>query len=282
MAKKKYARKKSSGAGPIIGGSLAVVASIALASGLGYLALNAYSRPGINKETKCPETGPVSVTAFLIDTTDPISKKTLTDAKNRFEAEIGSIAVGELLEIYGLTEKSGELKTMFAGCNPGDGSTVDQWTNNPRLRQRQWEEAFGKPLEEVSGNLEKGQGGNQSPIMAAIQSIKLQVFDKYNKLDIPKQMIVMSDMIEHTDLYSQYKSGIDFGTYKATPAYADFRTSLDNVEVSIWYIDRGLKRFNGPQHMEFWAEWVMDNRGTFGSSRRLEGVNPQGSTGGNS
>ncbi|WP_373413871.1 hypothetical protein [Ensifer aridi] len=173
MSKRRAVRRsKKSNAGAIVGGSVLALLSAAILVGIGYFAYGAYTRPGIDKETRCPAAGPVEITALLIDTTDPVSEKTLIDARNKFKEEIGATKVGGLVEIYGLTEAKGELTKMFSGCNPGDGSTVDIWTNNPRLRQRQWEEAFGKPLEQVSDKIEQGHTGNQSPIMAGIQSIK--------------------------------------------------------------------------------------------------------------
>lgn len=291
MARRSVARmKKKSNTGAVVIGSLAIGLSIGLAAVIVFFVYKAMSRPPLDKVTMCPENGPRQVTALLVDTTDPISIVTLADLKNRFSEVVQSTEVGEMLAIYGLTEKRGELITMFEGCNPGDESTVDQWTGNKKIQQRKWEEVFGKPMEEVRGKLDKGQAGAQSPIMAAIQNIKLQVFDRFKERrdeasgeeeKIPKKLIVVSDMIEHTALYSQYKSDLEFQNYKDSPANADYRTSLDGAEVSIWFVDRGIEKFSDAKFMNFWATWVMDNRGTWGSAIRLEGVSPQSPSRGN-
>ena len=269
-------RRKSRGSGrtgTILGGVCLLLVSVALIGGLGYLYARANSQAKLDKQTLCPIDGPIAVNAFLIDTTDPISMTTLIDVKNKFSKAVSAIPVGGLLEIYGLTEKPGELVKMFDGCNPGDGSTVDQWTNNPARRQRQWEEAFSRPLDEVSGKISDGQAGNASPIMAAIQNIKLSVFDRFDKPGMPKQLIVASDMIEHTSLYSQYKSGISYDTYADSAANAEYRTSLDGIDVTVWYVDREAKKFNGRDHLEFWAEWIQRSHGNMLPSPRLEGAN---------
>lgn len=259
--------------GTIVAGICLLVLSGALIGGLGYLYAKASSQTKLAKETLCPIDGPMAVNVFLIDTTDPISDTTLLDIKNRFQKTVSSIPVGGLLEIFDLTENPGELVKMFDGCNPGDGSSVDQWTNNPARRQRQWEEAFNKPLDKVSESIPNGQSGNQSPIMAAIQEIKLTVFDKFSKPGAAKQLIVASDMIEHTKLYSQYKSGVSYEAYLNSPANAKYRTTLDGVDVAIWYVDRAAKPFDGRDHVRFWAKWVLENRGNFLPSPRLEGMN---------
>jgi hypothetical protein len=112
--------------------------------------------------------------------------------------------------------------------------------------------------------------------MAAIQSIKLKAFDRFKGYNIPKQLIVLSDMIEHTQYFSQYRSGTDFEAFKKSPAYHQFMTDLTGVEVEIWFVDRGLPKFRNKSHMDFWLNWVDGNRGDFRPPVRLEGVNPHG------
>ncbi|WP_315921813.1 hypothetical protein [Mesorhizobium sp. SP-1A] len=272
MAKKRRGKKKSHiGAYMLAGGLFA--ASAAVLGGIGYLYNAASKEADINKETLCPTSGPTAVTAFLIDTTDPLSDTTLLDLRTNFQKTSASIPVGSLLEIYALTDKPGDLKKLFGRCNPGDASNVSEWTANPRLRQKRWQELFKNILDQVAEDLPKAEGGEASPIMAGIQKIKLAVFDQYDAHDIPKQLLIASDMIEHTPSYSQYKSGIDYATYKKSAARTEFATSLKGIEIGIWYIDRRNRKFGSIEHNEFWAKWVVDNGGEFLSPIRLEGMN---------
>lgn len=269
MAKKK--KKKSGGSGMILGGVAILACSTAIIGGLGYLWAKASSQTKLDKVTLCPTTGPVAVTSVLFDTTDPITETTMIDLKRQFKNASDAIPIGGLLEIYGLTAKPGDLVKMFTGCNPGDGSSADIWTQNPARRQKQWEDAFNDPLGKVEGEIENGKSGDQSPIMAGIQRIKLTVFDQFT--NIPKKLIVASDMIEHTGLYSQYKSGIDYDQYKTSPAYTEYGTSLEGVDVSIWYVNRKAKSFNSAEHVAFWANWVEGNDGNWQKPLKMEGMN---------
>ena len=246
---------------------------------LGFIGFLYYAGKSATKldEAMCPVDGPVGVRVFLVDTTDPVSPTTLADARNRLEAAINKAAVGERLEIYALSEEMGKLTEMFAGCKPDDGTQASKWTSNPRLMKHDWEEFFAKPLAEVTGNLDRGIAGNQSPIMAAIQNIKLRVFDRFKDQDIPKKLIVLSDMIEHTPHYSQYRSGSDYDAFKQSAGYHEFRTDLTDIGVEVWFIDRGIPRFRNSAHLEFWANWVHGNRGEWQKAVQLEGVNPGGS-----
>ncbi|CAN7527080.1 MULTISPECIES: hypothetical protein [unclassified Aminobacter] len=269
MARKR--RRKNGRSGMILGGAAMLALSAGLGGGLIYLYVKASNATKLDQASLCPTTGPIAVTSVLFDTTDPITKTTLIDLKTQFNAVAEAIPIGGLLEIYGLTAKPGELVKMFDGCNPGDGSSVDIWTQNPARRQKQWEDAFNEPLGKVESEIGKGQSGDQSPIMAGIQIIKLTVLDKFT--NIPKKLIVASDMIEHTSLYSQYKSGIDYANYKSSPAYTEYATSLDGVEVTLWYVNRKAKSFNSAEHVTFWANWVEGNDGSWQKPLKLEGMN---------
>lgn len=272
MARKRSKRK--SAALPYVVGGLALIVSVAIVSGIFYLWYKSNSTTPLD-EAMCPVAGPPAVRIFLVDTTDPITSTTLTDARNRLEVEINRAKVGERLEIYGLTEKLGELTELFAGCKPDDGSQASNLISNPRLMKHEWEQFFAKPLAKVTDKLDQGVSGSQSPIMAAIQNIKLRVFDRFKDRDIPKKLIVLSDMIEHTQHYSQYRSSTDYQVFRQSSGYHEFRTDLTGVAVELWVIDRGIPRFRSSAHMDFWLNWVHGNQGEWQKAVPLEGVNPQ-------
>jgi hypothetical protein len=225
------------------------------------------------RETNCPVEGPTSATVVIIDATDPISPTTLTDLKNQFGGIVKGIEKWGYLRVVSLTGKPGEIPLMFHGCNPGDGSDIDNWTGNPEMARRRWDEAFDKPLDKLPDEIANGTAAAQSPIMAAIQKVKLTVFDGEIGAGRPNMLFVASDMIEHTDLYSQYKSGPDYQKYLGSLASKEYRTDLDGVDVSLLYIERPNRKFDAADHAEFWTQWVERQDGKFVSVVRLAGLN---------
>ncbi len=266
-------RKSRGGAGFIVGSVALVALSLGIIGAFAFLKMQASGNVVLDKTTFCPNTGPTSVTAVLFDTTDPITPTTQRDLKNQFEKIVASLPVGNLLEIYNMTDQAGELQNVFGGCNPGDGSSVSEWTSNPRLAQKRWEEAFDKPLKTLGENIGNNQELFQSPIMADIQKVKVQLFDKPGIADVPKSLIIASDMIEHTAAYSQYKSGIGFHEYEASAAKREYRTDLEGVRVTILYFERRSSKFDAKEHIAFWDSWVSGNRGEVTRVTRLEGLN---------
>lgn len=283
MARRSSRPRRGRGSGsaaPILVSCLAIAFILAIGGGFAYITYQSMNKVALDDQM-CPVTGPEGVTIFLVDTTDPVHPTTLMDARNRLRDEVKNLNVGHRIEIYGLTEKPGELEEMFGGCKPSDGSDADFLTENKRLIMRDWEESFAKPIAEVEGKIGQSAGGSKSPIMAAIQNIKLRVLDKFKDQPIRKKMIVLSDMIEHTEHYSQYRSGSDFAAFKASSASREYRTDLSGINVEFWFIDRGIAQFSGVEHQTFWANWVRTNHGNFERSINLEGLNPQGSSGAN-
>lgn len=270
MARSRRRRKPSSW--PIILGIVGLAAlSLVIVGGYIWLSLRAASAPAIDAASLCPATGPTSVTAVLLDVTDPITATTTIDLRNQFQKVVSSIPIGGSLQIYALTEKEGELRPTFSGCNPGSGNSVDIWTSNPRLAQDRWEKGFEKPLEDISKDITRGDVGRASPIMAAIQQINLTAFGQLPS-GIPKSLYVASDMIEHTKYFSNYRDGVSYAKFQHSPARDKFRTSLDGVSIKLLAFQRPGMKFTMEQLADFWASWINGNNGYFAGFVRLEGI----------
>lgn len=220
----------------------------------------------------CPEAGPTAVTAFLFDFTDPVSSITQSDLRNEFQKSVMGTKAGDLVEAYVLTGEEGELKRTFRGCNPGDGADESVWTANPDLLKKRWKESFEKPLEEAMSEIGRSGGADRSPIMAGIQRIVVESLSQPG-MDVPKTLVVASDMIEHTDYFSNYRDGVDYGKFEKSPARARFRTDLDGVDVKLLAFGREKSKIDGRQLGEFWLKWIEANGGEFDRIVFLSGAN---------
>jgi hypothetical protein len=111
--------------------------------------------------------------------------------------------------------------------------------------------------------------------MAAIQDIAIGQFSGAATERVQKKLIVISDMLEFTREYSQYPRAGDlsYQRFKQSPAYLKFRTDLHGAEVTIDYVQRVEPKIETKRHIDFWHEWVTDNRGKWDRARRLQGAN---------
>lgn len=277
MARPNSRRKPGSSSGKgrasIVGGVALVLASVAMISGYAWLKAKSWETVETDAKTGCPvKLGPNSVTAVLFDTSDPVPAATMEDLANKFRQIAGSIKQGGYLWVGTLTPQPGNLHVLFSRCNPGDGSTVDMWTSNPDKHQRIWEEAFDKPLKELPSQLPADSQADQSPIMAGIQKVKLSLFDNGMFDKVPKRLVLVSDMIENTSAYSQYKSGADYSVFKKSLANSRYRTDLLGADVTILYFNRPERKFSSVDHANFWTQWLSDNGGDLSDFTKLEGM----------
>lgn len=271
MARRKRRSRGGSSAGLIIATVCLAVLSLGIVGAYGWLRYKANANVAVDQTSLCPVDGPKSETAILLDVTDPISDTTALDLRNQFQKIVADVPVGGAIDIYALTAKEGELIQTFHGCNPGSGASVDEWTSNPRLAQARWEKGFQKPLADIAGKLSLGEAGKLSPIMAAIQKINLKVFASAAP-GTPKHLFIASDMLEHSDAFSNYRDGASYPKFQASPARDKYRTSLDGVMIRILAFQRPNTKFSMEDLANFWAQWIKSNNGYFDGFVRLEGI----------
>ena len=265
-------RKTNGSTGAIVLGILLLVLTVAIAGGFGFLYFKASNQVALDETTLCPVTSPTSITAVLIDVSDPISPVTEKDLRNRFEELKDNIPVGGQIVIYELTDKAGKLNRVFIRCNPGSGEQADELISNPRFVQKRWEDGFDAPLQQIAEGIGTGNSGDQSPILGGIQTINLEAFGKHDYAKLPKRLIVASDMIEHTSIFSMYRTGIAYDKFEASSAPQEFRTPLDNVAVEVWEFARPGASFSATDLSVFWARWLKANGAKSTRFIQLQGV----------
>lgn len=266
-------RRRTHGAtGAIVLGILLLVFTVAIAGGFGFLYFKASTQVTLDETTLCPTTGPTSITAVLVDVTDPISPVTETDLRNRFEELKDNVPVGGQIVIYELTDEAGKPKQAFIRCNPGSGEQADELISNPRFIQKRWEDGFDAPMRQISEGIGTGNSGDQSPILGGIQTVNLEAFGNHDYAKLPKRLVVASDMIEHTSIFSMYRTGIAYDKFEATAAPQKYRTPLDNVVVEVWEFARPRVSFSATDLSEFWARWLKANGASSTRFIQLQGV----------
>jgi len=265
-------RRNTADRASVVAGVVICAVCLAAFVGFGYWKLTAKSPPELVAKTLCPVAGATSVTVVLIDSSDSIPEI------GRRELEIYLTDIADDVPEYGLLElrllnpEQHGGRTVFSRCNPGDGSNLSSLTANPDYARQRWAEGFREPLRIA---LESGlapTGSATSPILATIQAIAVERFNGKATRDIPKQLIVVSDMIEHGPAYSQYQPDLSYERFTRSPAHLRFQTSLGNAGVTIRYIDRPAAGIDTIGHIAFWTTWIHDNNGDLKSVERVQGA----------
>jgi len=214
------------------------------------------SRAGIDPKTKCFEKGTKALTAVLIDQSDPLSLIQREDVRNRLLAIRNELAMGERLEIFTVGRPQDELlRPVWAGCNPESGEGKDGWTENPRRIEEWRQKHFIEPSDSAIADALEPRTSGDSPIMEAIQSVAISSFQPL-KNGAHKRLVIVSDMLQHTESLSQYRIRDSLDAFRKRPAYQKVATGLGGVSVVILYIRREQAAgIQGRAHMEFWQEF---------------------------
>jgi hypothetical protein len=259
------------------GGVLLLLLAIGSGGALAYFYFASPERPVLDPRTLCPVDGPKGITVVLVDTSDDLPDTTRREVLGQLDDMITTLPPFYKLDIRVLDIAGVRSRSLFSKCNPGDGATLSEWTDNPRIARLRWIEDFRKPAAEAVNRSMSPARSSSSPIMAAIQDIAISEFSPAARENARKTLYVISDMIEYTRDYSQYPRAGDlsFQRYKQSPAYLKFRTDLHGATVILRYVTRqtGSQQIvDSTRHMEFWKTWIEDNRGTFGGVKRLQGA----------
>jgi len=256
----------------LLGATLALLALGILSVGA-YFYVTAARPPALDRASLCPVDGPGSVTVVLLDSTDDIPDIAKREVRTLLVDMAETLPTYGLLEIRLLDPNVAGGRSIFAKCNPGDGSGLSEYTANPQLAKKRWMDGFRAPLDDALEAGFRPLPGRTSPIMETIQRIAVDRFTGRAAEGIPKSLILISDMLEHEADYSQYSGDLTFARYKASRAYRKLRTDLYGAQVTIYYIQRqSAKPINSADHIRFWADWIRDNNGRLKQATKLQGV----------
>jgi len=264
---KKKAPWDRRGASSAVGPAL-IIAVIAIFAGVAIMAFryNA-SIPFVDRVTNCRTDKWPSVTAVLLDVTDPLTPIQAA-AVSRALIDIGdAIPKHGRLEIYPLQPvRQTVIAPLFAGCSPGKGTDMPKTitgepnniTENPDLADRDWKRLFGDKIDAVIGSTATLPPANESPLLEGIQSVALTAFgDALSQASPNKTLIVVSDMIHHTGELSMYGGAPPFEAFAKTPYWARVHPSLERVELKVLLLVRDTRRnVQQPPLLDFWARYA--------------------------
>lgn len=259
-------REKSRSAGRK---AIVVLVALSLAViGIGYFyfSARAETRP-TNSANFCPTDakGPSSVTDILLDRTDPFTPTQQAAIRDRLNDVEDRTSQYDMIEIYTVEPtKTKLLQPEFSMCNPGRGEGISKWTGNPELMEGRWKRIFATPLQNLLDSILTTETARISPIMESIQSIVVTRLGSQAMISkkIPRRLIIISDLLQYVEGYSQYKPTVNYDQFKATPYYDHLRTDMSGIAIEIWYVrrERTLK-YQAQEHLDFWRSYFLDQGG---------------------
>ena len=257
--------------GGIVLGAVAIVAVAAL------MLLRPEPVPR-DPETLCPEAGPSRVTAILVDTTDRVGPTSRADILGRLDDLAASSRADEMMVAYETSRVAvdGDLfPPRLTVCNPGDPDAANPLISNPELIRRRLEEGFRRPLDLLFRELLDRDRADVSPLLENVQAISVTLFARRAHAEAPKRLILVSDLMQHSEHLSLYRGSLDYDAFDRTVGADALRTNLQDVEIEILFVQRREhERFDDARSLiEFWERWFEAQGGRLQRASRIDGLN---------
>lgn len=274
MARRQRKRRKGSDGHLITIGVILISLAVIALGVFAYFKFTLPQKPILESKSLCPTSGPRGISVVLLDTSDDLPETTRREVRQILNDLIEKTPAYYKFDVRVLDASRGKSRSLFSMCNPGDGTGLSNLTDNPVIARKLWLERFRKPAEQAMMEGMRPDRATSTPLMGAIQDIAIGEFSAAKVQNIPKSLVIISDMLEHTRDYSQYPSAGDlsYERYRRSPAYLKYRTDLHGAEVTIDYVQRLNVKRDLTSHITFWSEWIRDNRGRFHEARRLQGA----------
>lgn len=238
---------------------------IAAALVFGIIAVMMTLRPAeLDPKTACPKSGAESVTAIIIDTSDPLARhqqtalRRLADFLTAPQAAAHDMYVPRehLLTIYEVGAP--EPKQLFHHCNPGDPetrSTGKKLTEGKILAQTRWRQ-FKNALENAFPDVTRS--APQTPLIETIRFVRHAEFPPASVLRSGDahagRIVIISDMLQHTDQLSHFGARLP----PAIDAAKSYNLDLRGIDIHLRYlrVDRYRQYQQGARpHFTWWREF---------------------------
>ncbi len=253
MGPRHLARRRGPDRSTIWGIAALVVGLLLLALFFGTKFWAEGQRVAIDEGSLCPKTGPVAVTAVLVDRSDPLGPQQAQRVRQILDRATAEVPTGGRIALY-LAEADdfAALQPAFALCNPG--KEANPLYQNPKRMRERYEEQFAKRLDTVREALLRPSPRKSSPIMESIKAVCIDAFGAA-PAGVPLRLLVVSDFLQHSPVASHYREK-NFEALLSDRKLDAVLVDCKGAEVDMVYLLRlgkdGRPKIQNRAHQRFW------------------------------
>ncbi len=244
---------------------VAILFAIALFAGYWWVRK---SKVPLDQVTNCPLAGPTAVHVLIFDRSDPISGQQAQQIRQRMQALKVTASFGQRFDFYTLeADAKAALSPILQVCSPGKPEEANALIENPDLIKRRYEEKFSTVVDHVTNQLLEPSVRNSSPIVESMKAAAITSFGAITKEGISVRITMISDMIQHSDAYSQFRAESSFADLSRNPVWPTIRPDLKGAHVDVLYLLRPEARRAGKipiqnrGHELFWEQLIRASNG---------------------
>ena len=245
-------------AGWLIGGIVLAIGTL-LAGGTWLYVKSEQLRVAADAETLCRSDGAYpEITVVLLDLSSALSDVQKLSVKNELTRIRDATPRFGRIEIFAVDDRAPRvLEPLLALCNPGRGDDMSEIYQNPQLARQRWERDFARTLEAAIERLLATPEAETSPIFEAIQAVALRTFDDPKLGAVPsRRLVLVSDLLQNVPgRLSMYQGVPKFDDVARTPYWLDVKAELDQVDVTVLYLQRPSSQRLWQSQVEFWSRY---------------------------
>ncbi len=182
--------------------------------------------------------------AIVIDKTDLYSPEQAVGIEELVLSSRDQLDIGEQLTLFELDARGELVNTNnFSLCNPGRGDQINPLYRNPQRVEARYQALFEGPLQRALSDLVEPKQSPASPILESLA--RLAVSDGFNTERPHREIVLVSDMLQNSNLFSVYgRARGDLANrlpdpYQVALALEDeYGSGLLGVEIDIYVIPR--------------------------------------------
>jgi hypothetical protein len=220
-----------------------------------------------------PRRKPVPQYVILIDQSEPLSETQKKYTYKFIEDLIfNGLQSGDMISLFTFhKDKYYALEPIICLCKPQAKSNLIY--ENPRKIREYLEQHFLNPLGQILNEELSKSFGLESPILEAIQSVSRS--REIDRNDKGRHMIIISDLLQHTPMYSMYRDEItDFDNFgRSNHKYSsEIQPDLSGWDITIIYLLRNNAKEiqSSNDHIKFWLQYFQKSGATVSKVEKVE------------
>lgn len=206
-------------------------------------------------ELLCPANSlPSSHTIILVDQTSTFTNTQIATVRNAILQERDALPVrGRLTLLYLDPDQPTEPRQIFTRCNPGTAADTDPWLADPERVQRNWQRQFEAPLDVALSELTQPTDSDTSPIIQTLRGLEWR--PDFGREQPGRRLVVVSDMLENSELHSLYLDRAFSGLENSSSASAIF-PEFSGVVVHVRLLrSENTISYQDEQFEAFWRQY---------------------------
>jgi len=219
----------------------------------------------------CPIKGPRGIHILLFDRSDPISEQQAQRIRQQIDKLKLNAAFGTRFDIYTFEgDTLHALEPKLRICAPGKPEEANEWIENPDRVRKKYENDFSKVLDQTVTELLRASTQQSSPIIESVKAATITSFGPTERGSVPLQVTMISDMVQHTKIFSQFQTDMKFADLAQNPAWTALQPQFKGADVDIIYVLRpnalrGRAPIQSRAHQLFWEQLISATGGKLNS-----------------